>query len=193
MYKSTFLYNKQKLLAIVYIKKKLFIIIIKALDSFIDIKNEKKKMLTQLFINNEFVDALSGRTFPTYNPATEELLANVQEADKDDIDAAVAAARKAFEIGSEWRTMDATQRGNLINKLADLIERDSESLAKLETLNNGKCFVDSKGDIEAAIGCLRYYAGWSDKIFGKVIPAEGPYFTYTKHQPIGVCAQIIPW
>lgn len=148
---------------------------------------------TQLFINNEFVNSVSGKTFPVYNPATEEEIAQVQEGDAADIDLAVAAARKAFEIGSEWRLMDASARGQLIHKFAQLIRRDEEYLGKLETLNNGKPFKDALMDIDSSIKCLEYYAGWSDKIFGKTIPVDGPFFTYTRHEPIGVCGQIIPW
>lgn len=148
---------------------------------------------TQIFINNEFVNSVSGKTFPTYNPATEELIAIVQEADEADVNLAVAAARKAFEIGSEWRLMDPSARGKLINSLADLMRRDMEYLAKLESLDNGKPYFDALGDIDYSIKCLEYYAGWTDKIFGKTIPVDGPYFTYTRHEPIGVCGQIIPW
>lgn len=148
---------------------------------------------TQIFINNEFVNSVSGKTFPTYNPATEELIVNVQEGDEADVNLAVAAARKAFEIGSEWRLMDPSARGKLIHSLADLIRRDMEYLAKLESLDNGKPYFDSLGDIDFSIKCLEYYAGWTDKIFGKTIPVDGPYFTYTRHEPIGVCGQIIPW
>ena len=98
---------------------------------------------TQLFINNEFVNSVSGKTFPTINPSTGEKIVDLQEGDKADVDKAVAAARKAFELGSPWRTMDASQRGRLLNKLADLIERDIEYLASLETLDNGKPFNDA--------------------------------------------------
>jgi len=148
---------------------------------------------TQLFINNEFVNSVSGKTFPTYNPATEEVIAQVQEADSADVDLAVAAARKAFEIGSEWRSMDASARGKLMHKLADLMKRDIEELASLESLNNGKPVTFATSDIEASIACLEHYAGWSDKIFGQTIPVDGNFFTYTKHEPVGVCGQIIPW
>ncbi|CAF0841927.1 unnamed protein product [Brachionus calyciflorus] len=148
---------------------------------------------TQLFIDNEFVDAKSGRTFPTYNPATEEVIAQVQEAGEEDVDLAVKAARRAFQIDSEWRKMDASARGELIHKFADLMRRDTETLARLETLNNGKTYGESLGDVEYSIKCLEYYAGWCDKIFGQTIPVDGPYFTYTRHEPIGVCGQIIPW
>lgn len=148
---------------------------------------------SQLFINNEFVNSVSGKTFPTYNPATEEVIAQVQEADKEDIDKAVAAARAAFRLGSPWRTMDASARGQLIHKFAQLMRRDEEYLAKLEALNNGKPYTDALGDIDYSIKCIEYYAGWCDKIHGKTIPVDGPYFTYTRHEPIGVCGQIIPW
>lgn len=148
---------------------------------------------TQLFINNEFVNATSGRTFPTYNPATEEEIAQVQEADANDVDLAVKAARAAFAHGSEWRSMDASARGLLMHKFASLLERDIDSLAELESLNCGKPVGDARGDIEFAIQGIQYYAGWTDKIFGKTIPVDGPYFTYTRHEPIGVCGQIIPW
>ncbi len=93
---------------------------------------------TQLFINNEFVNSVSGKTFPTFNPSTGEKIVDVQEGDKADVDKAVAAAKKAFARGSVWRRMDASERGRLLNKLADLIERDSDYLASLETLDNGK-------------------------------------------------------
>ena len=111
-----------------------------------------------------------------------------------DVDIAVDAACEAFKLGSTWRTMDASQRGVLLNKLADLIERDREYLARLETLDNGKPFKDSYDvDLPLTIKCYRYYAGWSDKIQGKTIPCDGNVFTFTRHEPVGVCAQIIPW
>jgi len=149
---------------------------------------------TQLFINNEWVDAESGKTFATYNPATEQLIANVQEADKADVEKAVKAARAAFKLGSTWRTMDASARGNLLYKLAELMERDRVYLASLEALDNGKTFAAAHAaDLGLAIKCYRYYAGWADKNHGKTIPIDGDYLTYTRHEPIGVCGQIIPW
>jgi len=148
---------------------------------------------TKLFIDNEFVDAVSGKTFATHNPATEEKIADVAEGDKADVDKAVAAARRAFKIGSEWRSMDASARGVLMNKFASLLRRDVEYLARLETMDNGKTFAEAKMDIIYSAQCIEYYAGWCDKISGKTIPADGPVFTYTKHDPVGVCAQIIPW
>jgi len=148
---------------------------------------------TQLFINNEFVNSMSGKTFETFNPTTGEVIARVQEGDKADIDKAVTAARHAFKRGSVWRTVDASHRGRLLFKLADLIERDIDYLASLETMDNGKTFQDSIWDMNAAIASIRYYAGWADKVHGKVIPADGKVFSYTRMEPIGVCGQIIPW
>lgn len=149
---------------------------------------------TQLFINNEFVDAVSGRTFDTINPATGEVTAKVAEGDKADVDIAVKAATEAFRLGSPWRTMDASRRGELLNKLADLIERDAVLLASMETLDNGKPYVMSMmADVGLTVKCYRYFAGWADKNHGKVIPIDGNFLTYTRHEPVGVCGQIIPW
>lgn len=90
--------------------------------------------------------------------------------------------------------MDASMRGVLLNRLADLIERDRVYLASLETLDNGKPYADAyTTDLGATISNLRYFAGWADKICGQTIPADGPFFAYTRHEPIGVCGQIIPW
>ncbi|CAG2058258.1 unnamed protein product, partial [Timema podura] len=147
----------------------------------------------QLFINNEFVDAVSGKTFPTLNPTNAKKIVDVAEADKADVDLAVAAASQAFQRGSEWRTMDASARGKLINKLASLIERDIEYLANLESLDNGKAYTDSLFDINCAIDTFRYYAGWADKIHGNTIPVDGPLLTFTRREPVGVVGQIIPW
>lgn len=123
-----------------------------------------------MFINNEFVNSHSGKTFPTYNPATEETIAQVQEANQNDVDLAVTAANEAFKLGSEWRSLDPSARGSLINKLAQLMRRDIKELSRLESLNNGKPYGDSVGDIELSIQCFEYYAGWCDKICGKTIP-----------------------
>ena len=149
---------------------------------------------TKIFINNTWVDSVSGKTFPTINPCTGEKICDVAEGDKADVDKAVAAAREAFKLGGTWRTMDASQRGALLYKLADLIERDSEYLARLETLDNGKPFKDAcAADLPLTIKCYRYYAGWADKIHGKTIPVDGPYLCFTRHEPVGVVGQIIPW
>ncbi|KAL3060729.1 hypothetical protein OYC64_015137 [Pagothenia borchgrevinki] len=148
----------------------------------------------KLFINNQWHDAVSGKTFPTINPATGEVICQVAEADAADVDKAVQAARNAFKLGSPWRRMDASNRGLLLHRLADAIERDAAYLAELETIDNGKPYaVSYTVDVPNVIKCFRYYAGWADKWEGKTIPIDGDFFCYTRHEPIGVCGQIIPW
>uniref|UniRef100_A0A673TFV4 aldehyde dehydrogenase (NAD(+)) n=1 Tax=Suricata suricatta TaxID=37032 RepID=A0A673TFV4_SURSU len=151
-------------------------------------------LYNQIFINNEWHDAVSRKTFPTVNPSTGEVICQVAEGDKEDVDRAVKAARAAFQLGSPWRHMDASDRGRLLNRLADLIEQDRTYLAALETLDNGKPYVISYlVDLDMVLRCLRYYAGWADKYHGKTIPIDGDFFSYTRHEPIGVYGQIIPW
>src|SRR5437588_3915136 len=146
-----------------------------------------------LFIGGKWLDSVSGKTFETLNPATGAVICQVAEGDKADIELAVKAARKAFEDGP-WPRMSASERGRLLNRLADLIEQHREELAALESLDNGKPYVDSMAaDLPLTIKCYRYYAGWADKIQGKTIPVEGSYFCYTRHEPVGVVGQIIPW
>ncbi len=148
---------------------------------------------TKMLIDGKWIDSTDGKTFDTINPATGETIAHVAEGAKTDIDKAVRAARKAFENGP-WKKMSARERGKYLYRLADLIEKNLEELAGLETLDNGKPINDSKNiDLPLTIECYRYYAGWSDKIEGKTIPVSGPYFTYTRHEPVGVVGQIIPW
>jgi aldehyde dehydrogenase (NAD+) len=148
---------------------------------------------TKMLIDGKWVDSISGRTFETINPATGQTIAHVAEGEKPDVDKAVAAARRAFEKGP-WRKMSARERGRLLYRLADLIEQNKEELAALESLDNGKPISDSlAADLPLAIDCYRYYAGWADKIEGKTIPISGPYFCYTRHEPVGVVGQIIPW
>ncbi len=148
---------------------------------------------TQCFIGGEWVPAQSGKTFETIHPATEEAICEVAEGDKEDIDAAVTAARDAFENGP-WSKMDARDRGHLMYKLADLLAEEADELAALETLDNGKPINDSRNaDIPLVIDCIRYYAGWADKIQGSTIPVRGNHFTYTRREPMGVVGQIIPW
>ena len=147
----------------------------------------------KLLINNEWVDSVSGKTFATINPATAEEICQVAEADSADVDKAVHAARVAFETGP-WRQATASQRGLLLHRLADLIEKHADELAQLEALDNGKPYsVASAADLPLVIACFRYYAGWADKIQGKTIPINGNYFCYTRHEPVGVVGQIIPW
>ncbi|KAF7911775.1 uncharacterized protein EAE98_011890 [Botrytis deweyae] len=146
---------------------------------------------TGLFINNEWVKGVDGKTFEVINPATEEVITSVHEATEKDVDIAVAAARKAYE--GEWSKVTPEGRGKLLVKLAELVEKNADLLAAVESLDNGKAISMAKGDVAAVAGCLRYYGGWADKIEGKVIDTDPEYFTYTKQEPIGVCGQIIPW
>lgn len=148
---------------------------------------------TQLFINNEFVNSVSGKTFPTINPSTGEKIVDVQEGDKVDIDKAVAAARAAFVPGSAWRTMDPGARSNILFKWADLIEKNSKELARIEALDNGKSFAAAQGDFGFGVTIVRYYAGWVDKINGSVVPSDPTKFRYTRSEPLGVAGIIVPW
>jgi aldehyde dehydrogenase (NAD+) len=148
---------------------------------------------TKILINNRWVESASGKTFPTINPSTGEKICEIAEADAADVDKAVAAARAAFERGP-WRKMPASERGRLMNRLADLIEKHADELAALESLDNGKPVTVAKAvDVAATVGCYRYFAGWADKVQGKTIPIDGNYFCYTRHEPVGVVGQIIPW
>ncbi|KAK2627832.1 hypothetical protein QTJ16_002478 [Diplocarpon rosae] len=146
---------------------------------------------TGLFINNEWVKSVDGKTFETINPATEEVICSVYEATEKDVDIAVAAARKAFE--GSWRKETPENRGKYLVNLANLIEKNLDLLAAVESLDNGKAISMAKGDVGAVVGCLRYYGGWADKIEGKVIDTNSDTFSYTKQEPVGVCGQIIPW
>jgi phenylacetaldehyde dehydrogenase len=150
----------------------------------------------QMFINGKWVNSASGKTFPTYNPATGEVLAQVAEGDREDIDRAVNAARAAFDKGP-WRTITPSERGRMIWKLADLIEKHAEEFAQLESLDNGKPVTIARvADIPGTIDLFRYMAGWATKIEGNTIPisAHGAQFlAYTLREPVGVVGQIIPW
>ncbi|AOV08563.1 aldehyde dehydrogenase family protein [Sporosarcina ureilytica] len=146
-----------------------------------------------LYINGEYVPSKSGKTFDVINPATEEVIAQVSEAQKEDIDAAVAAARNAFDKG-EWTKLEAAERAHLIYKFADLLEENREELAQLEALDNGKPYqVALEDDVDGTVEHFRYYAGWATKIFGKTTQISPDYVTYTLHEPVGVVGQIIPW
>ncbi|PSC69329.1 aldehyde dehydrogenase [Micractinium conductrix] len=150
----------------------------------------------QLFVGGQWVDAASGRTFPVLDPRTAKEVFRVAEADKEDVELAVAAARKAFDEGP-WPRMSGKQRGKILIKIAELIEANLEEMAQIETLDNGKPLAMSKlADIPLSADHFRYYAGWADKIHGKTIPCDnsfGKFFAYTVHEPIGVVGQIIPW
>jgi aldehyde dehydrogenase (NAD+) len=148
---------------------------------------------TNLLINNRWIASSSGKTFPTIDPATGEEICQVAEADAADVEKAVSAARAAFEHGP-WRKMPASKRGWLLHRLADSIEDHAEELARLESLDNGKPVSVAKAvDVAATVGCYRYFAGWADKVHGKTIPIDGNFFCYTRHEPVGVVGQIIPW
>jgi aldehyde dehydrogenase (NAD+) len=148
---------------------------------------------TRLLIANQWADAVSGRTFPTINPATGDEICQVAEADAADVDRAVAAARRAFD-GDPWRRMTAAERGRLLTRLADLLEEHSDELARLESLDNGKPLTIARFvDLPLTTAIYRYYAGWPDKIQGRTIPLSSPHFCYTRHEPVGVVGQIIPW
>ncbi len=148
---------------------------------------------TQLLIGGKFQDALSGKTFPSINPATEEVLAQVAEADAPDIDAGVKAARAAFNHKS-WSNMGARERSKLLWKVGDLIMKYADELALTETLDNGKPIFESRYvDIPAAAETFYYYAGWCTKIEGETIPVPGNFLNYTLREPYGVCGIITPW
>ncbi|KAB7708249.1 aldehyde dehydrogenase family protein [Bacillus aerolatus] len=147
----------------------------------------------QLFINGEWVNSASGKTFETFNPATGDVLAVVSEAQEEDINKAVQAARKAFDEGP-WSKMSASERSRLIYLLADKMEEHKQELAQIDTLDSGKPIRESSAaDVPLAIEHFRYFAGWSTKILGQTIPVSGNYLNYTRHEPVGVVGQIIPW
>src|SRR5213596_2267612 len=148
----------------------------------------------QLFINGEFVDARSGETFATSNPATEEKIADVASAGVDDVDAAVRAARAQMEPGSEWQKMKPRDRAKVMWRLADMLSARAEEIGRIETLDNGKPIFESQFvDTPAAAECLYYFAGWSGKVTGETIPVQDNAFTYTLREPIGVVGAIVPW
>jgi phenylacetaldehyde dehydrogenase len=157
-----------------------------------DFLKQPRKML----IGGQWVQAVSGKTFDTYNPATGEVLAKVAEGDSADVGRAVKAARQAFDQGP-WPDMLPAERAGLLWKLADLIDRHHDELAELETLDNGKPVLFSRiVDVPTAAATFRYSAGWATKIEGSTIPISRPgakYFAYTLREPIGVAGQIIPW
>ena len=147
----------------------------------------------RLLINGRWTHAMGGETFATVNPATEETITDVAEARAADIDLAVTAARAALESGP-WRLMSGAQRGRLLQKLAALVEKDTENLVRLEALDAGKPLAATRRqDLPAAIDCLQYYAGWADKITGEVVPTRPDALTYVTRQPVGVVAAIVPW
>ena len=161
-------------------------------DSFIHAQHK-------LLIDGQWVEAASGKTFETLNPATEEVLAEVAYGQAEDINQAVKAARRAFADDSPWRRMNASDRGRLIWRISELIEENADELAMLESVDNGKPYHIAKAaDVALAADLFRYMAGWPTKIEGTTVPnsalpAPGEYLAYTLREPVGVVGQIIPW
>ncbi|KAK8636680.1 hypothetical protein V6N13_124421 [Hibiscus sabdariffa] len=148
---------------------------------------------TKLLINGDYIDSASGKTFPTYDPRTGDVIAHVAEANVEDINRAVSAARKAFDEGP-WPKMTAYERSKVLFRFADLIDEHTEELATLETWDNGKPYEQAaKVELPMISRLIRYYAGWADKIHGLTVPADSPHLVQTIHEPIGVAGQIIPW
>ncbi|GAV78754.1 Aldedh domain-containing protein, partial [Cephalotus follicularis] len=148
---------------------------------------------TQLLINGQFVDSISGKTFPTLDPRTGDVIAHVAEGDAEDINHAVSAAREAFDEGP-WPRMTAYERSLILLRFADLLEKHNDELAALETWDNGKPYEQAaKIEVPMLIRIMRYYAGWADKIHGLTAQADGAHHFHTLHEPIGVAGQIIPW
>ncbi|KAH7280917.1 hypothetical protein KP509_36G020700 [Ceratopteris richardii] len=149
--------------------------------------------LTKLLIDGKFVDAASGKRFPTIDPRTEEVIAHVAEGDEEDVNRAVKAACKAFDKGP-WPKMTAYERSKILIRFADLIDEHSDEIATLESLDSGKPYEQSRNiEVPMVARLFRYYAGWADKIHGLTVPADGAYSVQTLHEPIGVAGQIIPW
>lgn len=147
---------------------------------------------TDLFIGNTWSPAASGGRFDVLNPATEEVLASVAEGDATDVARAVEAARTCFE-SAEWQGLSARKRGALLFRAADLLTARLQEMAELETRQNGKPLFESRIDVNSTIDTLRYYAGWADKAGGETIPVEGNFFSYIRHEPLGVIGAIVPW
>ena len=146
----------------------------------------------KLIINGEAVDAASGKTFETHNPATETLITTVAEAGVEDVDRAVRAARAAFE--GPWSRMKVAERARILHKLGDLILAKADEIARLETLDNGKPIFESRQiDIHMVAGCFHYFSGWASKLTGETNSVSPSFFTYTLREPLGVVGAIIPW
>jgi aldehyde dehydrogenase (NAD+) len=158
-----------------------------------DLPGERAMQTGQLFIDGKWRAPASGQTYATINPATEEESAQVARGDERDVDAAVTAARKAFETGP-WSKMAAVERARLVWKLGDLIMANLDEMARLESLCTGKTLFDSgKVEIPFAAEVFRYYAGWATKIHGETLNLREGAFTFTLRQPVGVVGAIVPW
>ena len=147
----------------------------------------------RLFIGGKWVDAVTGKTFPTINPATGEVLTQIAEGGEADADLAVQAAHRAFDSGP-WPEMSAADRAKILWRIGDLIDKYNEELGTLETLDNGKPLFESRQiDMPMVAEVFRYYAGWATKIHGETVPVRGPFLNYTLREPLGVVAAIVPW
>ncbi len=154
----------------------------------------KKNLKPQgLFIDGKRQDPVSAKTIPVINPATGEKLSEVPDAGPEDVDRAVRAARRSFETRA-WRGMDPSQRERIIWRIGELIEKNCEELAALESLNNGKTLREAlNGDIPPTADIFYYYAGWTRKIYGETIPVGGNFLNYTLREPMGVVGMITAW
>ena len=150
------------------------------------------KDVKSLYIGGKWVDG-HGPVMESINPATKEVIGSFRGADAADIDKAVMAARDAFDNGPWTKSITHRERGVIMIKIAALIREHIDELATLETLDNGKLYTESLGDAEDVAGLFDYYAGWVDKHYGDVNPVPGNFLSYTRHEPVGVCAQIVPW
>ncbi|WP_396266064.1 betaine-aldehyde dehydrogenase [Halobacillus salinarum] len=149
--------------------------------------------MKQMFINGAWVDAQSGNSREIINPYNQEVVATVAEGDAEDAKLAIAAAREAFDNG-EWKDTPGAERGQKVLRIAELIERDKEELAELETLDTGKTMEESRADMEDIAGVFRYFAGLADKDGGEVIESPIPDSqSKVVREPVGVCGQITPW
>lgn len=146
----------------------------------------------QLYINGEWVDSKSNKTFPVYDPASEEVIAQAPDANVDDVNRAVSAAKAAFEDGP-WATTTAQERGRVLFRLAEKIRQNTAMLAELESRNTGKPIVEAEYDITDVATCFEYYGGLATKILGYVNPVPDNAMSLTLKEPIGVAGQIIPW
>ncbi len=144
-------------------------------------------------INGETVDAASGRTYTTMNPATEEPICAVAEAGAEDVDRAVKAAREAFDNGP-WPRMKPVERQRILWRIGELVEKYADEIARLETMDNGKPIFESRQiDVPMVVNCFHYFSGWATKLTGETVPVSPAFFTYTLREPLGVVGAIIPW
>jgi acyl-CoA reductase-like NAD-dependent aldehyde dehydrogenase len=160
-----------------------------------DMLPEQLSEATRAFVARDHGAATDGRVLDVFDPATERVIASVPQGGRAEVDAAVAAARAAFAPGSPWRSLSAADRGRRLYALAELLEAHRDELAELESLDNGKPLKFARGvDVAQAVAHFAYFAGWPTKIEGDVIPVSQPdVLCYTRREPVGVCAQIIPW